>query len=721
MKKTLFFLLIIFTNVAVYYLYSSTTFFENAIHIAVAGPMGNSRGEAMRKGIELYRDEINKQGGIDGRKLELLFFDDNDDPETALKIASEIADDNRALLVLGHYGSSASAAAGIHYKRNEIPVITASATAESVILGNEWYFRVIPGNALEARFVANYIDKGMKKRLASIIYTNDDYGIPLAEHFEKTVESMGMKLVGKWVWDKDQSPDDQVKKIMEELSATEDPGIIFFATHSSEGVKIITEITHAGKSYPIIGSYAFSRNFLHELKTYPMEWSNPGYYTDGIYFVTPFMIDIGGANTFDFRKAFHKKHGEYPGVIAACYYDATYTAVQAIKKSRILGKKQIREDRRKVREALTDFYNDKNSVSGITGSIWFDEDGGVRRHYIVGVWQDHKPSPTFSQYLQNTVKVDNMVQAVLDGKMILTDGITMSHIHVVYAGMEIIGVSDINMEKSEFTADFHLWFRYAGDFDDKNIEFENALTPVLPEPVSEEVKEGITTRKYRVRGRFRADFEFHDYPFVTDHKLTIRFRHTDQTNEKLIYFPDILYETINSDLNEWHIDSVLFYQDAVSKITSLGNPKFFGSNHTPSYSRFNSEIYVRKNESVRSLLLKFLPAMLLLPALCLSHFVSIRRLRICLGILMTALVANTVFHLRHLSDLPLGYMTVMDGIYIIIYLLVIISLFILLLIYRLDRQGDEKKRNMLIWSGRLLYPFIIILGIVFYLSWMLDV
>lgn len=703
MKKTFFFLFIIFINVAVYYLYSSPILSGNEIYIAVVGPMETSYGESMRRGIELYRDEINSQGGIDGRKLELLFFNDNDDPKTALKIASEITNDNRALLVLGHYGSSASVAAGIHYKRNEIPVITASATAESVISGNEWYFRVIPGNGLEARFVANYINRSIKKQLASLIYTNDDYGISLSEQFEKAVESMGMKLAGKWVWDKDQPLEEQVKKIVEELSATEDPGVIFFATRGFEGVKIITEMAHAGKISPIIASYAFTRNFLHGLKSHSPEWLNIELYTGDIYFITPFMIDIGGTNTFAFRKAFYEKYSIFPEETAACYYDAIHTAVQAIKKNKIRGKKQIREDRRSIREALTNFYDEENSVSGITGRIWFDEDGGVRRHYVVGIWQNYKLLPSFSQYLQNTAEVDNMIQAVLDGRMILTDDITMSYTRMVYAGMEIIKVSDISMEKSEFTADFYLWFRYTDNFDDKNIEFENALTPVLPELVAEEVKEGITTRKYRARGRFRADFDFHRHPFNSHQKLHIRFHHAEETNEKLIYFPDILYSPIRSDLNEWYIDAALSSQDAVSKVTSLGNPDFFGSDHTLSYSRFNFDIYVSKDDDPVQLdILKYFPAMLLLPALSLFHF-SIRRLNICLATLMITLLANTVLYLRYLSELSVGYMTVMDAVHISIYLLVIISLFMLLLIRRLDIRGNEKIRDILIWGGRFVF------------------
>lgn len=133
-----------------------------------------------------------------------------------------IAENNNALLVIGHYYSSTSTSAGKIYKRNEIPAITASATTESVITGNEWYFRTVPGNNLEARFVVNYINKGMNNDKAGIIFSNDDYGKTLAENFEKTVKALGMQMTGKWEWDLDKEPEEQVEKIKQELETVKD-------------------------------------------------------------------------------------------------------------------------------------------------------------------------------------------------------------------------------------------------------------------------------------------------------------------------------------------------------------------------------------------------------------------------------------------------------------------------------------------------------------------
>ena len=691
MKKIFIILFILINAAAFLFWLVPHSLKKEPVRIAVVGPMDSPNGNAMRKGIVLYKDQINRQGGVHGRKVELFFFDDKNDPETAQKIASEIADDNNVLLVIGHYYSSVSTAAGMIYKRNEIPAITASATAESVIRDNEWYFRVIPGNALEARFVANYISKGMKTQSVSIIFTKDGYGISLAENFEKTVKSLGMKMAGKWMWDNDKSSDDQLAVIKEELIATDDPGVIYLATHAAEGVKILTSLKDAGKSYPVIGSYAFARSFFIELKPYSREWSDPGYYSDGVYFITPFMSDIGGADAHEFRKQFYRQYGVDAGVLSACYYDAVHVAVEALKMNIIQGKSQIREDRRKIRSTLAGFYSETNAVKGVTGSLWFDKDGGVKRHYAVGIWRDQKALPAFSQYRQHAGIVDNMIQRVLDGSVILADDIVMSHTQVVYVGAEIIEVSAIDTELSEFTADFQIRFHYPGYFDDTAIEFGNAVTPVvLGSPVKEETKDGITTRTYRVKARFLADFDFRSFPFDTKQKLPIRFRHTNRTDDDLIYVPDIHSKNLGYTASGWDIPEVRFYQDVMIKNTSLGNPEFFGTEHKLSYSQFNAEILIEKNASVIFIFLKFIPVFFSTLGLCLIFSVPAKRMRRRLLIVMFILSINTMFYIFQLADMPVEYFTALDYGYLFIYILIILSALMSAFTYRLQKEENRK-------------------------------
>ena len=133
---------------------------SDTLQIAVIGPMSGKDqqgGQAMLDGVNLYVEEVNKSGGINGRALEVIAYDDQNDKVMARNRAMEIAKDSKTLVVIGHYYSSISLEAGKIYKEFGIPAVTASATAPGVTEGNEWYFRVVPDTNLQGKFSALYI------------------------------------------------------------------------------------------------------------------------------------------------------------------------------------------------------------------------------------------------------------------------------------------------------------------------------------------------------------------------------------------------------------------------------------------------------------------------------------------------------------------------------------------------------------------------------------
>ncbi|NIS15230.1 MAG: ABC transporter substrate-binding protein, partial [candidate division Zixibacteria bacterium] len=60
-------------------------------------------GQAMLDGVNLYVEEVNMSGGINGRTLEVIAYDDQNNKVTARNRALEIAKESKALVVIGHY------------------------------------------------------------------------------------------------------------------------------------------------------------------------------------------------------------------------------------------------------------------------------------------------------------------------------------------------------------------------------------------------------------------------------------------------------------------------------------------------------------------------------------------------------------------------------------------------------------------------------------------
>ena len=159
------------------------------LYVAVSGPMSGKsevNGKAMVQGIQLYLDQINQQGGIHGHPVELLIFDDKNQPELAKEVAIKIAKQSQALAVMGHYTSSTSVIAAPIYQKYGVPAVSGSATSDELTKGNDWYFRTIFNNSDQGALLANYVRKILDYHEADILFDEDVYGTTLSESFIQT-------------------------------------------------------------------------------------------------------------------------------------------------------------------------------------------------------------------------------------------------------------------------------------------------------------------------------------------------------------------------------------------------------------------------------------------------------------------------------------------------------------------------------------------------------
>ncbi|MDM8523991.1 ABC transporter substrate-binding protein [Desulfococcaceae bacterium HSG8] len=713
MKKTLLIVLpIICLNIiAIFFLLPER---KDSVYIAVVGPMSGGSieiGDEMLRGIRLYISKVNKRGGINGRKVELILFDDKNDRRNALKVSSRITDDNRLMLVIGHYYSQTSMAAGEVYRGSGIPAITASATAESVTMENDWYFRTIPGNRLMARFIANYVKWSLVKSEISIIYDFDEYGMSLLDNIEKEAKNLDIKVKNKWGFNREsKNLNEQLSTISSKVRATDDPGIIFFATHSSAATKLVTSLKYPGTNYIFIGADALSgRKFIRVLNEYPAENRWPGYYSDGIYAVSPFLIETADERAVAFQKEFVSAYNKEPSWVSACYYDAAQIALEAIEKAGVQGNK-VMEDRRRIKDALGRFNSYYSAFEGITGLLYFDKEGNARRPLAIGFYQKQKFIPAFSQY---RLVAD---EAKEDQKIIQVEGQKMTGIRMVYAGIDINKISDMNVKQGIYNIDFLIWFRFEGVFDDTRIKFTNAVEPNLKlgSPIAEEVNGNVTTRTYRLIADFKSDFGFYEYPFDY-HSLHIRFHHQNIPRIKLIYVPDTLGmpkfareedigNAVSNEISGWKITNISCFQDNIN-LSKNEDKKIL-------YSRINSEIKIERNEK-GFIIGTFFPFIVILGMLFFIHSIPAEKMTVRIFVCVAAAATGSIYHLL-LFSLSSGFIALEYVLYAI-YFLSITTALVSIEAYNLRGRRIAKRIDQI---DKAMYSFIILLSIVSLLAYL---
>jgi branched-chain amino acid transport system substrate-binding protein len=597
------------------------------IHIALVAPLtGNSSssGNAYLQGVRMYLDEINHRGGINGKKLVLDIYDDQNNTKLAVQKANEIVRNNRALGVIGHHYSSCSIAGGNIYKEHGIPAISPTSTNIDVTLNNPWYFRVTFNDNYQARFLANYAEKIFQKKQCILITESRAYGAYLSDVIEQFFKRSDENMLEKYVFDIQKSSiDDQLKDIVRNIqnkNFSKQSTFIFIAGHVPEGIQLIQLIRNAGMDHIILLPDAFAGTaFASKITSLKSEILNPGYYTNNLYVASPFIYDIANESTQIFKQSYVDKFSQYPDWRAAFAYDAARLMVHAIQEKGITGKKQyLSQERKSIRESLQSINNPQKGIKGLTGITIFDSNGDAARHLYIARFYHQKLVAAYTQLKNvNSAYSSSVIEKMMANKSItVVDNQYMYQTSIVYTGVNLNAVDQLNITDQSTVIDFNIWFKYRGDINAANIKILNALEPVtLGKPVQKSFIDGEHYEMYHVKGKFQLNTT-DMYNEAGNHMVGFSFRHAEQPGNIIVYVSDIsemndsnnnfVLQEINASKSlfngsNYSAKNILYYSD-ISHKKPLGNPKYLSdsTNGGVEFSCYNFFIsIVEKQLSLR--------------------------------------------------------------------------------------------------------------------------
>ena len=155
-------------------------------------------GVPFNAGIEAYFKMVNDAGGIDGRKIEFIHYDDEFDPTKAIAFTEQLINDDKVFAIVGHFGTPTIGATLDLLKETGIPTVYfAAGIAElynedaTSVENGKGLFPVQPIYVTEGRLiVARAVEEHGAKKIG-VIYTNDDAGKDLLSGVENQVEKLG--------------------------------------------------------------------------------------------------------------------------------------------------------------------------------------------------------------------------------------------------------------------------------------------------------------------------------------------------------------------------------------------------------------------------------------------------------------------------------------------------------------------------------------------------
>jgi potassium efflux system protein len=594
---------------------------NDPIQLAFAGPLTGpsaADGQSAANAIQLVLDEVNAKGGVNGRHLELAPYDDANDPDRALDIARALAADPTILAVIGHSTSPCSIAAGRIYAAAGLPAVTAASSNVAVTAGNPFYFRVLYNDRDQGRAVVSYVSAIFREERFAIVHESDSYGSYLASVMQEAAPQVGVQVDRVWPVDGGASDvTDRLDTIVTQIVRDLDSPVVVVATQRAAANGLVQRLRDADYPGRILvpgASEAMADDFRH----LPKERAQPGFYTQGMFTSTPFLFDTGGRAAGDFVRRYTREFGSPPDWYAAFAADATSTIVEALRRGGIEPSvKTLKDDRVALRDALA-AIGPYAPVAGITGETWFDASGDAEKRIPIGRFLNGDIVSAFAQLEPLPPGLDDSDEARLVKERIFVVGDErLYRTDVARVGVRALRFPVLALDEGEFEMEFDLWFRHAGDASVEDIVFNNALEPVvLGEPIDAWERDGLTYRRYRTAGRFRADILAPPYG---ERVLGLSMQHRSRSRDELVLAIDRLGMNLGRSSGQadrgararnlldagsgWALRDLVYFEDERA-VPGFGHPAYLSHAHsTRPISELTVALFVeRSGFSLRSVL-----------------------------------------------------------------------------------------------------------------------
>jgi branched-chain amino acid transport system substrate-binding protein len=150
--------------------------------IKLGGSVGTSGaiaywGEGIKQGVTSYINWLNEQGGVNGRKIEWVLYDDGYEPARTVSNTRRLLDRDQVFALVGHLGTPTTMAVLPTVIKERVPLFPTSFSRAWSYPVKRYLFLVPTSYYHQNRLLAEYIVGTLKKEHVAVVYQNDDFGL----------------------------------------------------------------------------------------------------------------------------------------------------------------------------------------------------------------------------------------------------------------------------------------------------------------------------------------------------------------------------------------------------------------------------------------------------------------------------------------------------------------------------------------------------------------
>ena len=330
-----------------------------------------SYGKSAQNGIKLAIDAANANGGVLGKKLELVVADNKSEAAEATNAMQKLIAQDKVIAVIGPNLSSASIAATSINTSAKVLAITPMGTNPNVTVDKDgktkdFMFRACFIDPFQGTVMATFAKDNLKaKNVAILVDNSSDYAKGLAQFFKAAFTKGGGNIAAEESY---LQKDTDFKATLTKIKAS-NPDMIYIPGYYQEVGMIVKQAREMGLNVPMAGGDGWDSAKLPEIASKAA--------LNNTYFSSLYSPDDDSKLNKDFVAAYQKAYNEKPDVFAALAYDSALLVINAIKSANAL-------DTVKIKDAMAKTAG----FTGVSGNVTFNEQHNPVKSAVIIEYKD---------------------------------------------------------------------------------------------------------------------------------------------------------------------------------------------------------------------------------------------------------------------------------------------------------------------------------------------
>jgi len=294
----------------------------------------------MKNSFEMALEEINRDGGIKGRPLKLVYANDQGKKSTGEKIVSELAEDSRVVMLVGAYQSSNTVYMARVADKLDRPLLVCTA-ADDRITQRKWknVYRLNPPASEYAKGLEKFFLNSIKPKSMAIIYENSPYGTGGALRMMWFCRENDIEITSIIPYHKERAKKESIgsayfQKLIAPLQE-ESPDVIFMVSYLNDGALLLKKLRELGIDALLCGG---AGGFTHQKFI-----AKTGEVADFLLTATLWSPQSGYRGATEYYHQYIKKFSIAPDYHGAEAYSALLVAADAMKRAESFRPENIRQ------------------------------------------------------------------------------------------------------------------------------------------------------------------------------------------------------------------------------------------------------------------------------------------------------------------------------------------------------------------------------------------